>query len=512
MSDPQTSKTPGRRRRSRRNRKQASAADPLQPTNYESARSLLMSYGGFEGSENTGRRGYLYWPTLDTQRELDTYTRSELLRKSRWLRANTGLPNRICGGLADLIGYLTPLAMSGDEGWNELAEEHWQDRMGSPAVADTSGKFNVNQMQIEIDKAAFGDGDILPVFTKSKSNSLQLALYEAHQIRNPDDAGDEGSAWLDGVYLNKFGKHIGYGLIDPTRENGTQFIAAADSNYHGYFDAPGRNRPPTILKHGINHLHDISEILADTKLAIKVAAQIGMYLKTTSANATQHAGATALQTALRNEQATAPADQSQTTGSGATTQKKLQFEDIFTQAGLTTLPTGIDIDTIQDTRPHPNQMALLEYLVRDIAWGVGVAPEILWNIEKLRGANNRLVNADLQRWIGCRLLRKRAWMRKTWSVWCAAEIKSGRLPEPTSGHYWDVEWIPQASITADKGREGKLNIDLVQNNLRSLATHFGEEGLHWLRQLRQISKERRMLRDLKLTVTDILEIPAPAQN
>jgi hypothetical protein len=141
-----------------------------------------------------------------------------------------------------------------------------------------------------------------------------------------------------------------------------------------------------------------------------------------------------------------------------------------------------------------------------------VAPEILWNIEKLRGANNRLVNSDLNRWISVRLLRLRSWLRRFRAIWIAHEIEAGRLPEPTgSAKFWRATFLPQASLTADKGREGSLNIELVRNQLRSLQTHFSEEGYYWLRELRQISKEKTAMRELGLALADIGS-PAPGKQ
>jgi len=251
---------------------------------------------------------------------------------------------------------------------------------------------------------------------------------------------------------------------------------------------------------------DISEILADTKLTIKVAAQLGLFLKNQKGNSGGYEGARAIGSALRNELASA--------GDGSPEDPKREYavEDFFrAQGGVANLPEGMDIGTIQDTRPHPNQVNLLEYLVRDIAWGVGVAPEIIWNIESLRGANNRLVNADLNRWISCRLLRLRAWMKRFRAIWVANEIQAGRLPEPPgAGVFWKAAFLPQANLTADKGREGALNIEFVKNHMRSLATHYAEEGKDWQTELRQIAREKKQLVDLGLMLDDLAKSPPPA--
>jgi capsid protein len=486
--------SPNNKRRQRGSRGRGGRAAEI--ADYQTASNFLQSMSGFDGANQSTRRGWIYWPSLDTKRDLDTYSRNEMVRKARWLRANFGLANRITGGLADMIGYLTPLSNSGNEDYDEILDDHWEDRTKEPGVIDASGMFSISEMQIEWNKAAFGDGDVLALLLQTE-NGLQIANYESPMIRNPDPAGED---WIDGVRLDKFRRHLTYG-IGSSEKSGVRSISARDCIYIAHPDSLGRVRPPTILKHAINHLIDISEILADVKLTIKVAAQMGLYLKTASPSANGHYGAHAIGSGLRNETVAAAS------GSGETAlpERTVQVEDFYrAQGGLANLPTGADIGTIQDTRPHPNMLALTDYLVRDIAWGVGVAPELLWNIEKLRGANNRLVNSDLDRWIARKLLRQKTWVRKLRATWISQEIQAGRIPPPPpDAKYWRAAFIPQASLTADKGRIGSLNIELIKNRMLSLADYYAEGGKDWWAELKQIAKEKKALKELGLLIEDV---------
>lgn len=483
----------------RRIRREAARATN-EAAEYQAATAQLKAISGFDGANQSSRRGWIYWPSLDTKRELDSYSRTELLKKSRWLRANFGLATRICSGLADLIGYLTPISLSGDAGWDTIADNHWDDRANEAAVIDAAGQFGIRQMQIEINKAAFGDGDILPVIIQATTGGAMIANYEAHQICTPmDSRGDK--TWIDGVKINKFRRHLAYGVRDD--DGSVKTISANDALYYSHPDALGRIRPPTILSHAVNHMQDISEILADVKLTIKVAAQLGLYLQNDLANPGGHDGPRSLAAALRNDQVIE--------GDGTAEKPDAQYkvEDIYrAQGGIVNLPKGTKIGVIQDARPHPNQVAAIEYLIRDISWGVGVSPDLLWNIKELGGANSRIANADLDRWISCRLLRLRSWLKRFRAVWISHEILAGRLPEPAgSAQYWRATFLPQASLTADKARVGKLNIELVANRMRSLQTHYAEEGLDWQRELRQISKEKAYSKELNLALDDIAASP-----
>jgi hypothetical protein len=484
-----------RRRQSAQAKHTAAQSRPSEMAAYQQSAAALQALSGFDGANQSTRRGFIYWPTLDSKRELDTYSRTELLRKSRWLRANFGLATRICSGLADLIGYLTPVSMSGDPDWDELADDHWEDRTSSAEVIDAAGQFDIRRQQIELNKSAFGDGDILPVLIRNEADGIMLANYEAHQIASPTNSD---ASWIDGVKINKFRRHLAYGLRS---DDGTvKTISANDALYYSHPDSMGRIRPPTCLWHAVNHMQDISEILADVKLTIKVAAQLGLYIENKVENPGGHDGPRSMAEALRNEL--------HTEGDGTAEFPRVEHkvEDLYrANGGIANLPKGSSIGVIQDARPHPNQVALIEYLIRDISWGVGVSPELLWNIEKLKGAPSRIANADLDRWIAVRLLRLRGWMKRFRAIWISNEIKAGRIPEPAgSAQFWRATFIPQASITADKGRVGKLNIELVQNHMRSLQTHFAEDaGSHWLRELRQISKEKKAMSELGLVLNDL---------
>jgi hypothetical protein len=487
---------------SKRHKSRARANNPpvqSEAQQYESAANFLQALSGFEGANSSSRRGWVYWPTLDTKKELDSYSRSELLKKSRWLRGNFGLATRICRGLSEKIGYLTPLSASGDERWDRISDEHWAERACEAGVIDAAGRYDIREMQIELNAAAFGDGDILPVMVRQSTGGIMLALYEAHQIATPSNLDpSQIRSWVDGVQINKFRRHIAYGLLNTdhqTRE--VSVISAKDALYYCHPDAIGRIRPPTILRHAINHMIDISEILADVKLTIKVAAQLGLYIKNQKGNPAGWNGPSGIASHLRNEL--------QEEGTPESPKRETKVEDFFKAVGgIANLADGADIGTIQDTRPHPNQIGLLNHLVRDIAWGVGVPPEILWDIRELRGANTRLLNADLDRWIAGKLLRQQGWMRRFRAIWIANEIEAGRLEEPPAGaKFWKCTWLPQASITADAGNMGKLNIEFVKNHMRSLATHYGEQGLDWQQELQQISKERKELQSLGLALNDL---------
>ncbi len=485
--------------RTRRSRRGSTAATSAEKTgDFSSSAVGYGGYGGgYDGASSSSMRGYIYWPTLDTRQEIGAYTRTEVLRRARALCENVGLAGHLIECMADLIGYITPMAATGDTEWNELANASFRDKQSIPEVFDAAGKFSFWEYQIKIDEAAFRDGDVLPVLTETSSGAARIATYEAHQVANPYFVNSRTEKWNDGVLLNRFGRHMRYSILDPEDRNQLRTIGAENCIYYGHFKKHGHVRPVSILRAAINHLVDIGEIVRDVKYGIKVRNQIPLTVESQLGTNFQTNSTQAIVGQVRQKSVAT------TDGAGNTTTSKLNYEEIMQGGNIPRLAPGQSLKALIDAAPHPNQLALLDWMVRDISWGCGLPPEIVWNMDKLRGANNRLLNSKLQRWIGARLLHKRNFVRRFWVYHLAKEMKAGRLQACRDPEWWKVAMLPQESMTADKGREGKLNIELVANRMMSLQEFFALSGKHWLDEIRQMSAESAAMKDLGLVVGDM---------
>lgn len=487
-------------RRSRRGHRAPSA--PSSAVITDGTASAGAAGQGYDAVGISTMRGYVYWPQLDTRREITPQTRTEILRRARALTENIGLAGHIIECMADLIGYLTPMAATRDREWNELANTNFREKQSVPDVFDASGKFSFWEYQIKLDEGSFRDGDMLPVLTETSSGTARIATYEAHQIGNPYGLPPGTDDWLDGVKINRFHRHLRYSILDPADRTAVRTISAADCIYYGHFKKIGHVRPVSILRAAINHLIDIGEIVRDVKYGIKIRNQIPLTVESQLGTNFQSNATQAIVSQVREKSVPT------TDGSGNAATTKLSYEEIMQGGNIPRLAPGQSLKALIDAAPHPNQLALLDWMVRDISWGCGLPPEIVWNMEKLRGANNRLLNSKLQRWIGARLLHKRNFVRRFWVYHVAKEMKARRLPECRDPEWWKVAMLPQENITADKGREGKLNIELVANRLMSLRTFFALEGRHWLDELRQMDTEQQELQTLGLAIADVARAPA----
>ena len=122
----------------------------------------------FSAARFSPDRATVHVPTLDTRKEIDRYSRMELLKKSRVLYRNIGSWRRVVDGAAELaVGTgLKPHPMTSDKDWNRRALDNFNERAGSRDVFDFSGKWNFYEAQSGLISCELRDGDIFAVLSK----------------------------------------------------------------------------------------------------------------------------------------------------------------------------------------------------------------------------------------------------------------------------------------------------------------------------------------------------------
>jgi capsid protein len=438
------------------------------------------AWSSFDAANRSTTRGWIYFPTLDTAKELDSYSHWELVKKARWFYANSGFARRAVNGLANMIGFLTPRALTRDPVWNELAMRNFESRAGSAQICDLMGKHNFYDYQLALSRNELKDGDMITALSKTASGGAAFLGYEAHQIGN--SSLTDADVWSNGVLSDRFGRHLAYRIISGS---GHYDIAASDAIYTGDFERLNQPRGITGFAHAINHLHDITDITRDVKLGIKVGNQIGFYRtrpgqkNTSSANRRMGAG--------RNQQTPDPTIPA----------AKVDLEEIFRSGKVPDLTDGEELRTLLDTRPHPNQMSLIDFLVRDMSLGFGVAPEVLTLAGSKNSVANRMVLSDAEKWVDQKQGRLAdRFCTRYWVYHVACEMKAGRLPKCKDPEWWKVGWIPQKRLTVDRSKDGKLSIDLHKAGMITLARHYDEQfSQDWKPNCDQWMDELAYLRD-----------------
>jgi capsid protein len=424
---------------------------------------------GHQGAANSRNRGYVYFPELDTRREISSYTRTELLRKARFLYANHGIAKRVINGLARMVAGtgLAPQAATKDKAWNALAEKEFAQRAESPFVFDVGGRYDFYKSQQALMRFRFRDGDASAVLTESAAGLGRLAFYESHQIGNATFSGAgsgfnfDQNLWRDGVRHDAQNAAIQYRYLGD--DNQFTDVAARDVIFFADYERAGQSRGLTVLAHAINNLLDTAEITGYIKSGVKLSNQYGYWIEkaagTTNAGKFESLGSGVTETVAVSDT------------------QNVTLEKVYGGGQIPDLKPGESLKFNSASHPHPNQLTLLEFLIRDIAWGVGVSPELLWNIAALGGANTRFVLADAQGWIEEQQADLvRLYCQRVWTYFIAKSLKAGRLPKCQDAEWWNCNWITPPRLTVDFGREGQLQLDQLKMGVITYSRLLGWQG------------------------------------
>jgi len=455
---------------------QSADTAPASPQSYAGG----FGFGnGFQGVENTRLNSVIYFPELNTKKELTPYTRTEAMRRARWFCANHGLPRRICKGAARMVvgTGLTPQPTTSDTEWNTLASDYFASRAESPFAWDVGGRYTFYGAQLAQTFFRFRDGDAGSALTDSETGQAMQAFYEGHQISGIPGDTARPEAWRDGVLVNRHNRAIAYALAGD--DGLSTAIPASDFllNYD-VSESAGRTRGLSILHHALRKMLNGAETSTAIQQGILLANQFGYVIE--DAKPSEGGGSSG----LRDKVAGGAIAKVNVNGDVLTTEK------VHGAGKIAELPPGKKLTFLTDTRPHPNNIAFLDYLVRDIAAGCDLSPEILWNITALGGANTRFALADAQGWI--ELQQQQLidnYCGRSYIYAIAKGLKTGRLRPCRDPMWWKHIWIPPARITVDFGRDGAMHLKQVQAAALSYQRFYGWQGLDWKPQIDQALDE-----------------------
>ena len=439
---------------------------------------------GYDGARPSAMRGFVYFPNLDTRTAVDTFSRVEMMRRARWLEANSGITKGCLDSAARLVvgRGLRPVAGSGDEEWDQEVERRWVEATGKPAVFDVSGKYTFARSQRIGVRNAMRDGDFFGVLSSSMAGRARMAFYEGHQVGQGKKRGEINGRtgrrpWHDGVKTDRMNRPQAYRFTggESERTIGAENVLALMAD-----DQVSARRGVTALHAALNHLVDISEISGLIKHGIKMSTEMGMVVE-------YDGGATGLGGGLMG-------------GLTRTTQTKANGDSVDTLvrevfepgSKLKEMNPGSHVKLLESQRPHPNTVEWIYFLVRDIAKGLGLPAELLWDISKLGGANTRFVLEDAQGFIEERQqLLIDSYLSRFWIYFVAKEMRYMGLREPRGGgNWWDHSWASPPRKTVDFGRDGKLYLQQLEEGAMSRKKWHAMHQEDWEDEGKQMARER----------------------
>ena len=416
------------------------------------------AFAAYEATARTNvQRSWIYMPTLDARRELTTYDRTELIRRAHWMYNNIGIAARAVDGVARYSAPLIPQARTANQDFNRAVEQLFEDACGTAAFGfDAGAEVNFYEAQPFILRQVALDGDLYWQKILSKNGRGLVRFVGGESIGMTANLGT-GKDWFDGIRVDRFGRPIAFNVIDPDDSNSSTIVSADDMLQIRRMYRRGYLRAPSWLARASNHLQDISEILSYEKQSFKLNSQVAFVITSPEAG----------QIGLGINRTKQAIDQL----------GEVTVDTLYNSSGIPQLKPGEDLKSFSNAHPNTNFQSFLDYLMRDIAWGMGLSPEILWNITDAGGANTRYLLEDANIFFReCQVMLREQFCRPFWTFWVWNEIESGRLPYP-GDDWWRVDFIPPKPPSVDLGREGKLYLSLVQAGLMSRKRYFNMLGL-----------------------------------
>jgi len=441
------------------------------------------------GAKPDRARGAIINLLLDATDEVNDWTRLELLKKARVLYCNNGPVQRFVDGAAQMCGVQTPKATTSDEGWNELAEEAYREgtRHG---VLDVAGKYSIEAAQTAAFAHTFKDGDFFAILTKSDTGRAQLAFYEGHQVGNNPDGGKDQLAggWLDGVLPDRLGRPLKYRFLAgppaPKQKREAKDYAAADVIAFIEYRRAGQLRGLSRLASAIPHHQDIDEILRFIKMGAKSAQMLALNLTNDAAPPDPLRGlASGLYKHEENGNAGDRPDKDSSTPEPEDdwinqAKRQINSQDAFDGGMFLDLPPNTKLNFDHDTRPHPDVLGGLDWILRHAAGGFGLPIEVVWKISELGGANTRYILADAAAWVDQRQRwLEETFLRRWWVYQMACEMEAGRLRPCKDPAWWRHAWMKPQRLTVDFSRDGKLYLTQLQSGNMTRARYYGLQQL-----------------------------------
>jgi lambda family phage portal protein len=424
-------------------------------------------------------RGWVYAQAQDSKVDLSSYDRTRLMALSRKCFYNNAI---VRGAVRDKAMYsvgsgigIRPQAMSGDQAWDDAAEQWWENWARSPEI---SGRHDMRSLQMLVSEAIDRDGEIFAILTAKSDGAPAVQIVESHRIESPDTAAGNAGV-VDGVKLDKFQRPLGYFIGEGDEYPRRHREVKADVMLHVY--EPERSdqvRGYPAIGVALNSVLDRDELLRFEMMAAKAGSSIGLVIK----NATGNIGAEGFLGDFSKD------------SSG-----NLTRESIFGGGLVPRMKNTEDLQSFVMNRPNEKLDKHLEQYIRAAAIGLGLPYEFVWDTSAIGGVAQRFIIQKAARCFAARQdVLVNAFLSKLWRYAIARAISRRELPMVAG--WQQVGWQTPRSITVDVGREATARRDDVKAGLMTLSDYFGEQGIDWKEAVAEIAAEREFAADLGVMI------------
>lgn len=218
--------------------------------------------------------------------EINRRSRSFLRTKARYLERNSEIVNSVLNAyLRNVVGKGFNLQVKTDDAeWNSLVEAAWREWC-KPGNCDVTGQYSLTEVLSMIVRRKLVDGGILLVKTYDKDAKIPFQV----QLREVDDIdafgqlkSPQGNLIIDGVEVNKNGKHLSYYLKQYDWQSLLQIESeriTADRAYYLFEKIrPSQIREITRFARTIDKINDLDEFFQAVIFAQKITAAVAIFI------------------------------------------------------------------------------------------------------------------------------------------------------------------------------------------------------------------------------------------
>lgn len=434
----------------------------IQPDAETFMRSAQAFSWFYEGIRQTMDRTGIPRAPLDTRDRDNAFTRREFMDISRYLYANDGLTK---GAINDLARYtvgtgLRPQAQCASEEVNDQYEAYFKEWTSR---ADYYRKNHFHRLQWLWNTHEAVDGDLGIALVRDERGEPQVQTIRGGRIGNFGE-GDELKNCKDGVVMDEDDRVVGYRIRVKDGKGRTvpynSFILWREA------EEEDGVRGLTKLAHAINHVRDKHDLLSSEKTAVKTLTQFAGVLKSATGSVNEGDW---------NED-------NQIAEPTKVTVAQMQ------SGALPVIKSDEEIVPFDFNRPSPTFTGFLEFLIREIAHGMGIPFEFLWNPAALGGTAQRFILEKAQRRFNerCEAFKTQV-LNRIWGYVIGDAIERGILPFDPK---WNlVEWNGIAWLTVDAGRDQAQDREDVLTGMMTEATHAAMSGGDWRVRRAQVERE-----------------------
>lgn len=419
------------------------------------------AFAAYEASQRTPTsRSWIYMPTVNPRYELTGYDRTELSRRGRWFYNNVGSVARAVDGVARYSSPLFPMAETADKKWNKATDQAFRDRCCTSAFGvDLGAEVNFLDAQPFALRHVILDGDFFWQKALSKIGSGMFRFIGAENIGSTSSISSitDGDGWEDGCRVDRFNRPTHWAIMDLEDSSNPKIVKASDLHQIKKHYRRGYRRAPSWLARASNHLQDISEITAYAKESVKLNSQIAFVITSAEAGSV----------GLGSKRTTQPL------GAGV---GSITTDMLFNGSGVPQLKPNEKIESFRSEHPNNTFEPFLSFLMRDVAWSMGIAPEVLFAMVNMGSASVRFVLEDANFFFKeIQGIIREQFCRPFYTFWLWSEIEAGRISHP-GNDWWRVNFVAPKSPSIDLAKDGQLYMKMVQSGMMSRKRYFSMMG------------------------------------